>query len=417
MALLTQASAPAAATAEECNVVKTELSSSRDRGAPRVVEASESCVSRKALAASSRSPSPSAVVAAAMRSKHASRVRVSRFISTPGSHRNASWNRLASSSGVRKGVVDGFSCGKEVSGGVSIASAPSGTSSKYIARSFFSISGGNAPQPPPRRRRESSAACSSSPTAVMATASASVAARSGAMRLTTEAPCALVAAAASSWLTRVASALDCVSRMLLLSVSPPAPDITPSLLSPPSPPARPASPPFARSASIICAKRYVAKLWQPAEVMAFTAAASFTSSSPALIKSRKWSARSWWKMEKYEAAAGPRALTSSWCPCCHACWIATCISKQLGCFSASVKSTFLPRSEFKSSVSHVGRPLTASTFLGSNFLRISFSKKKVSSRRTLVRHLRSASATAPGVFPQDSCFVGVLSVRPTVVPP
>ena len=69
-----------------------------------------------------------------------------------------------------------------------------------------------------------------------------------------------------------------------------------ALLDPP--PASPASPPLARSASIICAKRYVARDCVHARLITSMAPALRSSSSPAAMSAVKCSARSSWKMEK-----------------------------------------------------------------------------------------------------------------------
>ena len=69
-----------------------------------------------------------------------------------------------------------------------------------------------------------------------------------------------------------------------------------ALLDPPL--ASPASPPLARSASIICAKRYVARDCVHARLITSMAPALRSSSSPAAMSAVKCSARSSWKMEK-----------------------------------------------------------------------------------------------------------------------
>ena len=99
-------------------------------------------------------------------------------------------------------------------------------------------------------------------------------------------------------------------------------------------------------------------------------------------------------MLKYDAAAGPRALTSSARPCCHACWMARVMRRQSGCFSAREKRTPRPRSESRSLDNHAGRPLTASTFLGSNVRLMSSSRKCASSFLARPRQPSSAAAAA-----------------------
>mmetsp|Transcript_9720 Transcript_9720/g.41299 ORF Transcript_9720/g.41299 Transcript_9720/m.41299 type:complete len:226 (+) Transcript_9720:637-1314(+) len=225
MADLTHASAPAAGTG--CVIVSRngDEPSSRHKATPLVVPAHHSNTAASFARVSLNSSSPH--VANAMRSKHRARASALRFGSALGSQRNASSSNARRSSGARMGAVDGFS--KLFS-----RCDASSSSSKYMARSFRVVSA-SACADVFFLFLKSSAAWSRSPTTVAALASASDAARSGATRRTTPAPCASAAAARSSCETRVANALDCVAR----DVSPPSP----------------ASPPFARSASIICANR------------------------------------------------------------------------------------------------------------------------------------------------------------------
>ena len=226
MADLTHASAPAAGTG--CVIVSRngDEPSSRHKATPLVVPAHHSKTAKSFARVSRNSSSPH--VANAMRSKHRARFSALRFGSALGSQRNASSSNARRSSGARMGAVEGFSKFS------TRCDASSSSSSKYMARSFRVVSA-SACADVFFLFLKSSAAWSRSPTTVAALASASDAARSGATRRTTPAPCASAAAKRSSCETRVANALDCVAR----DVSPPSP----------------ASPPFARSASIICANR------------------------------------------------------------------------------------------------------------------------------------------------------------------
>ena len=150
--------------------------------------------------------------------------------------------------------------------------------------------GSSAPQPSSPHAAASADVSASTSASLYATsdatsdaaASASDAANNGAILRVVAAPCAFAAASSNSCDTRTANARvcdwGCASARARASSRASA-----SAWAAPVP----ASPPLARSASIICAKRYVARDWQHAFLMFRAASSRAASSSPAEMRARK----------------------------------------------------------------------------------------------------------------------------------